>query len=827
MAVLGTGLTLLVGLLIFVGGACAEPPDDKSSPRTDLYGDPLPEGAIARMGTLRFRFEEPVTEIVFAPDGKTIAATIRDGTVRLCETATGKELQSFKESKTEFSNPAFSGDGKLLGMLGAKSRLYLWDTATGKLRNRIGSSESEISCFSCAPDGKTMATVESDSVIRLRDVATGGILRSLRGHKGAIGGVAFSPDSKRLASACWGDDSVRLWDIATGKILHTNDTTLFDPVRVGLFAFSPDGRLLALSSSDRKFVVWDTTTGKEFRRLKGMDPHQVSRPFLLDSKTLVVLDDKDRILWWDVVTGKEFRQVKTFQESVICLAISPDGKILASADHHGVICLWDAATGQRADRQSAHRNWVRTVAFSPDGKTLASTDGDGAILLWESLTGRLLRRLPTGLPDIYHIEFTPDGNSLVLGGFRNALYLWDIQRNKLIRKFKGHDIAGWTFALAPDGKTLACGTQHGQVVFWDISTGREQPPVGPHGEWIIALAFSGDGKRIVTVEKDDDSIRLWDRASGKELGQFKEHSCNKIALSPNGNVLAMGGGQQPVWLYDTATGKMLYEFGLEGLENLGLEELGIVWEISISPDGRMVAAADTGGQLVIWELATGRPRIMFKSQREATVYSHVWSSDSRLIATGSTDTTAIVWDVTAQPGRREPKSEKLAAKELSALWNELADGNASRAYRAMGALIRHQSQAVTLIKERLPPMRSPEPKRVAELLVDFDSEEFAVRRKATQELEKFGDVIEPALRKALAGNPSAEKERRVQQLLDKLCGATSPERLRLLRAIEVLERVDTGEALAVLKSLAGSAPEARLTQEAKAALDRLEKQQAK
>src|SRR5262249_5777662 len=194
------------------------------------------------------------------------------------------------------------------------------------------------------------------------------------------------------------------------------------------------------------------------------------------------------------------------------------------------------------------------------------------------------------------------------------------------------------------------------------------------------------------------------------------------ALSPDSQILAMGGGQQPVFLYETATGKLRHVLGLEGLEQLAPDELGNVQTVSISPDGRTVAAADTGGLLMIWELATGLPRAKFKGHLGEGILALAWSPESNLVATASWDTTALVWDITGSAGRGAGDEEELPAKELAALWRQLADPNSARAYGAVCRLVRNPSQAVSLLEDRLPPVPVPDAVRVAQLLPDLDGE---------------------------------------------------------------------------------------------------------
>jgi hypothetical protein len=158
---------------------------------------------------------------------------------------------------------------------------------------------------------------------------------------------------------------------------------------------------------------------------------------------------------------------------------------------------------------------------------------------------------------------------------------------------------------------------------------------------------------------------------------------------------------------------------------------------------------------------------------------------------------------------------------LSALWDDLADADARKAHRAMTALLAAGGQGVSFLKGHLRPAGAIDRERIERLLADLDSDQFAVRQKASRELRELGDAAEPALSQALAGQPSAEQRRRLKELLRELGPARPPERLRELRSVEVLEHLGTPDAQQALASLARGAAVARLTREAKASLERL------
>jgi hypothetical protein len=185
----------------------------------------------------------------------------------------------------------------------------------------------------------------------------------------------------------------------------------------------------------------------------------------------------------------------------------------------------------------------------------------------------------------------------------------------------------------------------------------------------------------------------------------------------------------------------------------------------------------------------------------------------------------MVWDVTAPLAKLPPRKGILSKQELTTLWDALA-GDPPAAYRAMWTLVGAPGQAVPLLKGRLRPAGGDR-QRLPGLLADLDSKRFEARERASRELERFGEVAEPSLRRMVVGKPSLEVRRRVEYLLDRLSPRRSPERLRFIRCVETLEQIGTPAAGEVLTALGKGAPESRLTREAQASLERLTRRQAR
>jgi hypothetical protein len=171
-------------------------------------------------------------------------------------------------------------------------------------------------------------------------------------------------------------------------------------------------------------------------------------------------------------------------------------------------------------------------------------------------------------------------------------------------------------------------------------------------------------------------------------------------------------------------------------------------------------------------------------------------------------------------GADEPR----AARELESLWADLGTDDPVKADRTIAALVAQPAQTVAFLKRRLQPAPAPGRCQLARLLADLDSERFEERQKATQELERFAEAVEPALRQALQDQPSLEAGRRIQRLLEQVRTERlqpSPDRRRAVRAVEVLEQIGDPQARQTLATLAGGAAVAQLTTEAKTALERL------
>jgi RNA polymerase sigma factor (sigma-70 family) len=797
--------------------------------RTDRYLDPLPEAALARLGTVRFRQSYAVYITSFLADGKALLLGGHDG-LALWETATGRRLRQFP-SPQGANRAALSPDGKTLAVGGIGTTL--WDVATGRRLKELDKEFAASVTF--AADGKTLA-VGTDKGVNLWDIAGGKKVCQFN-HASTIRAVAFAFGGKVLASV--GEDgTVRLWDVATGKESRRWDA---GKGHFQSLAAAPAGAWLA--HADEQVVrLLDADSGREVRLL-GPKPYRAGKvAFSPDGKILACGQYDGAIYLWEVATGKQTARWRAPTPSIYALAFAPDGKVLVSAGHGGSdVRWWDVASGREIPRpQTGHRGPVKALAFSRDGRELFSLGDDGMFFRWDPAAG--VDRSGCRLPLSAVAMFSPDGMRIVSSEWNpearsaTSVKFRDARTGREIRPLK----VPWTnrIAFSPDGRSVAlseAGDGTVGVSVWDLDSGKRRHQFTEAGERLyFDITFSPDGKKLAAGSWNEQrpNFHLWDLDSGKKTNSCDpDHWVNSIAFSPDGDLVALGSGgdwTKCISVWSLATAKRLLTLTHPGS---GSEVV-----VAFSPSGRFLAtgaslmsggAVETSDQNVVrvWEIVTGRQVAAFAGHHSG-VTALVFAPDDRTLASGAGDSTILVWDLVGrlrnQPGAHQPPT----AAWLQARWQDLDGADPVQAYEAIGELVGCSDAGVAFLKTRLsavPPPNAAALRLAAKLAGDLDSEDFAVRQRAAQELEKLGGAAAGVLRKALSGRPTLEVRRRIGAILDVLHAREASRRVRLSRALEVLELVATAQARDLLGELATGDPEAWLTREVRATRARLDR----
>ena len=489
-----------------------------------------------------------VMSVSFSPDGKTLASSgvnvigTKDSTVRLWDVATGKQVSEFTGHKGAIFSTRFSPVSNNTLISGSEKDLWLWDVALGTYEKfKVFEVVPYVFSTGFSPDGKTIASGHRDGTVRLWDVATRKHKATLTGHTHFVWAVAFSPDGKTIASGSW-DETVRLWDIATGK--HKATLTGHTHNVKGL-AYSVDGSTIA-SSSWNEVRLWDTTTGKHKATLKEHPARLYSVAYSPDGSTIASGSADGTLHLWDVATKNPKITLKGHTAPVRSISFDPSGAILASGGADNVVYLWDIGTGRKKKTLKGHTNSVTSVAFDPNGYILASASGS-EVWLWDVETGQHKTTL-IGLRDTVHsVRFSPDGKTIATGGADKSVRLWDVKTGEEKIALTEHSRAVGSIDFSPDGKTLVSANGL-EWWLWNIET-RQVKAKGRHDS-IRSVRFSPDGK-ILATGGADHVLRLWEPTTGQSKAIYSGHtgSVEDVSFSPDGKTLATGSGDGTVLIW--------------------------------------------------------------------------------------------------------------------------------------------------------------------------------------------------------------------------------------------------------------------------------------
>ncbi|HTU90740.1 MAG TPA: sigma-70 family RNA polymerase sigma factor [Gemmataceae bacterium] len=893
LLILGIGLLAAgagVGRYFAVALPEAAPQEVPAAPaeaRKDRYGDPLPPGALARLGTVRQR--APDSHLAVTADGKEIVAVGDDLTVRRFDAQTG-ELRSInqlpKTSGTGLFRTWLSPRGTFVLTacnIGPRYHLELWDLAAGKIRQKLPLSEDNVGLVGAAfsADERHVAVAEISLDRKTLQV----LIWDLETSKSRLVWlekkdksvpmpyspiVVLSPDGKRLAVHHI-DQILRCWDAESGKLLWQAEEKKHCP----LIVFSADSRLIYTRLEVEKtpgyitrlgIEIRDAATGKLLPRTKPPKGAGIPIGSSPDGRFLAFLTMKEEVVLWE--PGKDkitfrfpppphrrddpFPIGYTPNQLLTNFAFTPDGK--GFIRRAGSLQRWDLSTGKPVftDTENwGHAEDVTRLLFSPDGRWLASSSKDQTIRLWNVATARTVHSFSK--EDSDHLAFTPDGRSLLTVPhyfrLRNSLLLArDVVSGRPGRSYElGDDpsvrilgVSGKELRYTADGKRIQLLNWRSDSIFfmvWNAATGKclvnKKVPLG---EWVAPEnLLTPDGQSVLVFDDPSQTVRLlsletsqprWQLKMGPEHDMGHYHGC-KLALSPDGRMMAARTYSPNVFVARNKRESIVLADMATGrqLAKISMDGPAI---FDFSADNRLLAVAGTTG-IRLWETTT-RKEIGFIQipNRDVRPQDRACASSLAFSPDGRVLATGHA-DGTIllwdATLRRGRHGGQLTAAQYKSLWTDLAGTDAVKAYAAIGQLADDPASSVAFLKEWLKPVPPVPADVLRSLLEDLDSDQFAVREAAQKKLRALGERAASPLRAELKAKPSLEKRKRIEELLARLdaTGPLSGEVLRSLRAVQVLERIGSAEARQFLEHLSRGVESARLTQAANEALTRLKK----
>ncbi len=797
------------------------------NPKLDAFGDPLPEHAVMRLGTVRFRVPN-LAGIAFRKSGELVAL---DADLTLHTWPLDDSVRPTKTSLVTKPSPGMarrlSPDARFLA-IDTNEKVVIWDISGEKPVQYLEKEIKQAYRIEFSSNGEWLAIHDSQApnqrglrLCNLKEKTWAELPVTIQYPEA----ISFTPDGKWLAVTLNTGVVVIETATATQKVrVRTVD-------RPSCAAVSPDGTTLAVlairwtPAPESKVEFYSIRTGESLPM--SLSPVGATRwmAYAPDGKSLY-FSTATGIREWNVATGKLKREIKGAAAPPV---YSADGRRFASYNIPAVL-LWDVRNDKPVHpdvAEAAHAGRLNYLKVSPDGRFYMTLASDGLLRMWSAKTGHLLYALAVSFTNRHHPVFLPDAKSFLAITSDEAIPVrFDTETGKELCRFTAPaELAKTVFPndlhLSDNGTTLHSMSEPlsrpgmGYALTWDLATGRvvKQIEVPHDGSEQLAdyATFSPNRKwaalngRLIRVGTNDTEMMMTPDTAQAIRSHFSDDNRLVAVVSRSRDNEKVG----EIVVYELLTKSLVARF-----------ETGPHNQHSISRDGRFVGVVtDDGASL--WDLVSGKRILRWPIPPSRGVISHCCAitPDGRRFLTSHDDGTVLVWDLTSLGRNAGQAVTPLTDPVLTKFWRELASDDTAAAHVAMWELVDRPTQTLVLLKAQVKPVRAADEATVRALVAKLDANEFADREEAQKRLRELGDAALPTLRAVT--NLTAEQKPRVQRLLDAATAEVLPagERLRQVRAVVVLDRLGTADARALLKELAGGVAEARLTREAKAALN--------
>ena len=502
--------------------------------------------------------------------------------------------------------------------------------------------------------------------------------------KGELGGILFSPDGNLLAVS----SSIGIWfyDAQTGKevdlLVHRDGVSPF------AFAYSPDGKTIAIGSTNEMIVVTgktearfpsttgflvqlrDVATGEKKTTLRLQTQRVAFIAYSPDGKTIATAGSRtdNTVQLWDAQTGERQGTLEKHlgSGSIRYLVYSPDGKTIATAggSPDNTVQLWDAQMGAHKTTLMGHTKRVNAIAYAPDSDIIVSGSRDGTLRFWDVATGKhkatlkhasgLAVLLPWYYIPVNSVAYSPDGNTVAAIGWDSKLRLWDTRTTKLKTTLIGHtDPVDAIVIYSPDGKTIATARawKDDAVQLWDAVTGEIKATLTGYTQ-IKAVAYSPDGNTITTAgDYRNNSLQSWDAQTMEPKFPSTEHTkgiFSSIVYAPDGDTIAtVNLDDDTIQFWNVKMGKHKSTFKHTKALHFALTDREYdISSVAYSPDGNTIVTGGgyykhDEGTVYLWHMRTGKRKTLYKGPNYVSALAY--SPDGRTIATGNQNKKIQVW----------------------------------------------------------------------------------------------------------------------------------------------------------------------------------------
>jgi WD40 repeat protein len=569
---------------------------------------------------------EAVYAVAFTPSGKHIVTGSGDHSVKVWDSATGKELKSYGGTAGHQNlvlSVAVSPDGSLIASGGSDNKALLWDFPSSTPLRDIAKSEGA-AVLAISADGTKLAGGDKDGHVKIWNSVDGKELFNLAGHTGAVTGLAFSTNGQLLVSS-GSDKTLRFWNPANGQAVAVTGA---HPAAVSGVAFSPNNNAVYSAGADGSLKFWalPPVASKPLGTPHG--DAVTALALSADGNSLVSASADKSVRLTSAANGQLVRAFTGATVAVDAVALAPNAALIAAGTADKRLLVWQAKDGQVlanvADRAAS-------IAFNAGSNQMLTGGSDGALKLW-AMPPAPERALAH--PDAVNAAvLSADGKRLYSGGADKMVRAWNLASpNQPERQFSGHTAAVNAVAVSANGQVLASAGDDETIRFWNQANGQQTALIGAHAGAVTSLSFNNAGQLLSASA--DGSVKLWQApaAAGKLLAHPGQ--VTSAILSPDGARLLTGCGDKQVRLWNLTTGQVERAFAGH--------TLGVLC-VAMNAAGTQVAAGGADKTLLVWEAATGKESKKFPLA--AAVNSVAFSPDGKLLAAGLADNSIHLLDL--------------------------------------------------------------------------------------------------------------------------------------------------------------------------------------
>lgn len=603
----------------------------------DLYGAPLPEHAIGRLGSLRM-MDRSIRNMIFSASGTQVISTHQDG-FQLWDLSDASRVAVLSHDAPGDLMAVSPNGEKLATSVDDSSALVFWDLESGKEFATLDTSAPLIGL--CYLSDTQFVTAGATGDVSMWDLsAKGGGRKPFDAPWIKARTMACSPEGQWVAIGTEDGDAYLL---KSGSDKPQKLGTL--DKQVNAIAFSPDGKRVAFGGDENNINIWDTQAPAKALRFRAHDRLVSSLAFSPDGQKLYSAGGDYWFRSWNPATGKMLKEhLGAIGLDEQLMALSPDGSLMVSWSQHGRErgseagrwWLWNTSTGSGLLEPKRHSLALRSIAFSPDGTKVATSGEDNSVRVWKLKSTLSAKIRKTAQGAIHDSQWSADGKLLYSAGVDALLNRWDWQSDSESLAVEGVGGAVNRFVLTQNGSRAITGDQIGRVWSWDLASGNQIQAYDRRGySAIYDLAISQDDQ-FLAIAGSDPLIRVTDLKTGSEVAQLnpgRSSSNYAVSFSPDGKLLATGGDGHKIQLWSTVDWSRVKT--LDGHD-------GTVRCLTFSPDGTKLVSGGNDELVRIWDTSTGE-EITSYAGHKGVINDVDVSPDGKIIASASRDKSALLW----------------------------------------------------------------------------------------------------------------------------------------------------------------------------------------